>query len=63
MEKETLARLQRMSAAEKEKRLRELLAKHNVAPTPAALADTPPAESSLEEVEEREWLEKDLGYS
>jgi hypothetical protein len=62
MTNETEERLKRMTRIEKEERFYQLHKKTNTAPAPATQrADTWP-EASLAQIEEREWLKKDLGY-
>lgn len=56
MKSETKRRLRTMSSTEREKRLDELNRKLGIT-QPNKLI-----ESDLEEIEEREWLKKKLGY-
>jgi hypothetical protein len=57
MQSETKKRLRAMSNIEREKRLDELNRKLEVTQPIKSM------ESHLEEVEEREWLKKKLGYT
>ena len=59
MTEETKQRLQKMSQAEKEKRFKEL--NESVAHPEALVGDNPP-EITLDDMEERQWLKRHLGY-
>jgi hypothetical protein len=61
MTDETRQRLESMSKSAKGKRLGELNYKLGIV-QPKPLASDPPQPTSLEDMEEREWLKKDLGY-
>ena len=61
MRDETKKRLQRMNAEQKQIRLDELTEKLGIA-HPEPLDGRKPKEHDLEELEEREWLKKELGY-
>jgi hypothetical protein len=62
MTEQMRSRLEQMTRAQKERRFEALQAKTNTAPAPATLRSDEWPEASLAEIEEREWLKKDLGY-
>jgi len=59
MTKETKLRLQKMSHAEKEKRFKEL---NELVAHPKPLVGDNPPEITLDDMEERAWLKRHLGY-
>lgn len=64
MTHETRERLARMGRQRREQRFQELLEKHRILNAePLPRSGQPPIPIPLEEMEEREWLKKDLGYN
>ena len=61
MKGETKKRLQQMNAEQKQNRLYELTEKVGIA-NPEPLNGRNPQEHDIEEMEEREWLKKEIGY-
>jgi len=62
MKKETKKRLKRMNKADKERRLDELTTKFRITNSGLVNNGQPRTGTEPEDMEEREWLKKDLGY-
>jgi hypothetical protein len=61
-EKETKKRPKRMNQADKERRLDELTTKFRITNSGLVNNGQPHTGTDAEDMEEREWLKKDLGY-
>ena len=62
MKKETKKRLKRMNKADKERRIDELTTKFRFTNSGLVNKGQPHTGTDAEDMEEREWLKKDLGH-